>query len=341
MMESNFKQILTAENRTKYFVHVLVYFFIASIIVFAIFIIGNSSLNKDGNTKTKEKINPFEYLSLEGKGIVVFDVINKREIFSKNPDIPLPLASLTKVMTAVTTDGKLYDNQEIKITTEDLAPEGDSKLVVGDTWKIKDLRDFTLLTSSNDGAFALAAVAAAEGNPASDSSSTVDNFIKKMNQTAAKIGLSNSKYFNSNGLDMLARTTDSVPRQNDFVGLESGRESIMSGAYGSARDMATLLEYTLQNYPEILEATRYKNLEFSSNEKQYPAENTNVFIDKIPNIIASKTGYTDLAGGNLLIAFDAGLNRPIIISILGSTQEGRFTDALKLVEATITELPNL
>ncbi|OHA94328.1 MAG: hypothetical protein A3E02_02240 [Candidatus Zambryskibacteria bacterium RIFCSPHIGHO2_12_FULL_38_34] len=331
-MESNFKQILTAENRTKYFVHVLVYFFIASIIVFAIFIIGNSSLNKDGNTKTKEKINPFEYLSLEGKGIVVFDVINKREIFSKNPDIPLPLASLTKVMTAVTTDGKLYDNQEIKITTEDLAPEGDSKLVVGDTWKIKDLRDFTLLTSSNDGAFALAAVAAAEGNPASDSSSTVDNFIKKMNQTAAKIGLSNSKYFNSNGLDMPARlASENV----------AGGESITVGAYGSARDMATLLEYTLQNYPEILEATRYKNLEFSSNEKQYPAENTNVFIDKIPNIIASKTGYTDLAGGNLLIAFDAGLNRPIIISILGSTQEGRFTDALKLVEATITELPNL
>jgi len=42
-----------------------------------------------------------------------------------------------------------------------------------------------------------------------------------------------------------------------------------------------------------------------------------------------------LAGGNLVVAFDAGLNRPIIISVLGSTEEGRFTDVLELVEASL------
>ena len=206
-------------------------------------------------------------------------------------------------MTAIIAEGKLEDGQKIQITEEDLLPEGDSKLVVGDTWGAGDLRDFTLLTSSNDGAFALASVIKSE-----------PQFIKEMNDTAEIIGLSNSKFFNEHGLD---------------------RELDKGGAYGSARDMATLFEYTLRNYPEILEATRYKNLEFESSDKKYSAENTNTFIDRIPNIIASKTGFTDLAGGNLVVAFDAGLNRPIIISVLGSTEEGRFTDVLELVEASL------
>ena len=298
---NNFKDFFGIEMRTKYFVRILACLCIASVIIFALFIIGSNSLNK--KITVKEKINPFQGINLEAKGVVVWDVVNKRELFSKNSDLPLPLASLTKVMTAVTADGKLEDGQEIKITKEDLSPEGDSKLVVGDIWQARDLWDFTLLTSSNDGAFALAAVAEAQ-----------PQFIEEMNKTASKIGLSNSKFFNENGLDIQADR---------------------GGAYGSAHDMAVLFDYTLKNYPEILEATRYKNLEFESAEGKYSAENTNVIVDKIPNLIASKTGFTDLAGGNLVIAFDAGLNRPIIISILGSTEEGRFTDALKLVEASI------
>ena len=97
----------------------------------------------------------------------------------------------------------------------------------------------------------------------------------------------------------------------------------------------------MENYPDLLEATRYKTLEFTSAQKTYVAKNTNAVIDKIPNAIASKTGFTDLAGGNLVVAFDAGLNRPIIVSILGSSEEGRFTDVLRLIGATFKELPNI
>lgn len=322
-MLNKIKNFFTIEKRTQYFVHVIVYLFLASVVIFTLLIIGSKSLSKNENNTAKTEISPFEDLVFEGKGIVVFDVINNREIFSKNPDEPLPLASLTKVLTAVITNEKLSDNQEVKITQEYLEPEGDSQLVVGDTWHIKDLRDFTLLTSSNDGALALAAVTEInDGQPASGqpSKNLETRFVEEMNEAASKIGLSSCKFFNEHGLD---RTEDK------------------SGAYGSARDMATLFGYVLKNYPEILEATRYKNLEFASLEKTYNVENTNVFVDKIPNLIASKTGYTDLAGGNLVIAFDAGLNRPIVISVLGSSTEGRFTDALKLVEATLKELPNL
>lgn len=320
MILNKFKDFWEKEKRTEYFIYILTFLFIASVSVFALLIIGEKAQNKKESAAV-ETSNTFREVNLEAKGAIVWDVVNKRELFSKNPDEPLPLASLTKVMTAVTTDGKFGNNQEIKITAEDLLPEGDSGLVVGDTWKARDLRDFTLLTSSNDGAFALAAVAESGqtmppyNDPAGASTEKLrSKFIKEMNDTAAKIGLSNSKFFNEHGLDRAAN---------------------LGGAYGSAKDMATLFEYALKNYPEILEVTRYKNLEFKSAEKNYSAENTNILVDKIPNMIASKTGYTDLAGGNLVVAFDAGLNRPIVISVLGSTEEGRFSDVLQLVNASI------
>jgi serine-type D-Ala-D-Ala endopeptidase (penicillin-binding protein 7) len=310
-MQNNFKEIFNKRNRTKYFVHVMVYLLIAAILVFGLLIIGNKALNQKDMSAVTKIPSAFAKVNLEAKSAVVWDVINNRELFSKDSNVALPLASLTKVMTAVTIDGKLNDNEQIKITADDLKPEGDSRLVVGDIWKAKDLRDFTLLTSSNDGAFALAAVAESEMVKKTDDPQAT--FIKAMNETATKIGLANSKFFNEHGLD---------------------RSADRGGAYGSARDMAALFEYTIKNYPEILEATRYKNLEFTSSDKKYFGENTNILINKIPNIIASKTGYTDLAGGNLVIAFDAGLNRPIIISVLGSTEEGRFSDVLQLVKAT-------
>lgn len=320
-MWNKLKNFFEMEKRTKYFVHVLFFLFVASAIVFGLLIIGQKSLLNKNKIPAITKIDPFQEIQLEAKSAVVWDVINNRELFTKEADIPLPLASLTKVMTALVISSKFPDSSNIQILQEYLEPEGDSNLVVGDIWQANDLRDFTLLTSSNDGAFALAAVAEAKVNNLGNGLYTQEDlrnkFIEEMNDTASEIGLSNSRFFNEHGLD---RTVD------------------RGGAYGSAKDMAMLFAYTLQNYPDMLEATRYKNLEFKSAEKVYSATNTNDYVNQIPNLIASKTGYTDLAGGNLVVAFDAGLGRPIIISVLGSSTEGRFTDALKLSEASLKYL---
>ena len=111
-----------------------------------------------------------------------------------------------------------------------------------------------------------------------------------------------------------------------MVGLLRG--IFLFGHYQRLASIATSCIFLLLSYPQ-------------TGISQETDNSTNAFIDKIPNVIASKTGYTDLAGGNLVVAFDAGLNRPIIISVLGSSQEGRFADALKLIDATIKQLPNL
>lgn len=304
------KPLLTIENRTKYFLKVLSVFCILSIIVFASMLFSLDSAHQKKEALAKEVIvNPFENIELEAKAVVVWDVINKREIFSKNGDLTLPLASLTKVMTAVTADKYLPKQEMIRIKEDYLSPEGDSGLLVGDLWNQKDLRDFTLLTSSNDGAYALAAV-----SEVSNEIDSEEEFIQKMNELAIQIGLLNSHFLNAHGLDA------SIDR---------------GGAYGSAKDTALLFEYAMRNIPDLLEATRYKSLTFQSGTRTYEAANTNTHVDEIPGLIASKTGFTDLAGGNLVIAFNAGLERPIIVSVLGSSKEGRFTDSLALVDAAL------
>jgi len=65
------------------------------------------------------------------------------------------------------------------------------------------------------------------------------------------------------------------------------------------------------------------------------AKNTNDSAESIPGLIGSKTGFTDLAGGNLVVAFEIEPGHVIVISVLGSDKEGRFQDVNKLYKATL------
>ena len=66
--------------------------------------------------------------------------------------------------------------------------------------------------------------------------------------------------------------------------------------------------------------------------------NTNDLVDQIPGMIGSKTGYTDLAGGNLVLLVDIGIDHPIAIAVLGSTRDERFSDVKKLIDATTNSI---
>ena len=308
--------LFSIEKRTKSFVWVLAILSLVSVVSFLI-LLQNERTTSAADNSLVNKYDPFENLDLEAKSAFILDIVNNRVIYSKNSSESLPLASLTKVMTAITTKESVAKDKDIIITSDYLTPEGDSGLIPGDRWKISDLLDFTLLTSSNDGAKALAAASAVSifGTQANGKEETL--FVSLMNDEANKIGLTNTRFFNEHGLD---------------------RAEEKGGAYGSAEDMAKLFEYALINHSDLLDATKYDVLGFLSSRRVYMGENTNKFVYKIPNIIASKTGFTDLAGGNLIVAFDPGLNRPIIVSVLGSSEEGRFADMLKLVHATMQSI---
>lgn len=261
----------------------------------------------------------FDNLIIQASAVFVWDVNKKEEIFSLNKDTQLPLASLTKLMTAITATDILPESSIVTIEGSSLAEEGDSGLYVNEKWNFKELLSFMLVVSSNDGASAIASVAgfSQNGFPSKEEDNR-KTFIQAMNEKAREVGLTQTYFINHTGLDT---------------------NEVVSGGYGSARDVAMLLEYAFINTPEIVEPTRHIATIFDSlSDINHIANNTNSSINAIPGLIASKTGFTDLAGGNLVIAFDAGMNRPIIISILGSTQEGRFQDVEKLVDASLNSL---
>lgn len=257
--------------------------------------------NADDRKMSPIKIDPFATISLQAKSAYVWDMKNKKVIFAKNANDILPLASITKIMTADVASELIAPNTIVSISNADLSQEGDSGLFVNERWNFKKLLDFTLAVSSNDGASALA-------NAASS------NFVEKMNEKARSLGLSSMRFYNPTGLD----------------------ESLtLSGAYGSAADVAKLFSYTQQNHPEIFNATRYASFKTTSLDNfSHTAVNTDEEINNIPGIIGSKTGFSDLAGGNLAVIYDAAVNYPIIVVVLGSTYNERFSDVTSLIKAT-------
>lgn len=262
-------------------------------------------------------VDPFENIVLEGKAAYVYDVHEQKTLFSLNEELQLPLASITKLMTVLTASDYIKKDETVTIGYDSLNVEGDNGLFAFEEWLAKDLFDFTLVVSSNDGATALASVAG--GAKIVRTGKVGDTpqglFVDEMNKLAQEIGLKQTYFINETGLD---------PNKQ------------LSGSYGSARDTSKLLEYILINKPRLIEATAYSSIDFiSESQFEHTATNTNNSIGSIPGLIASKTGFTDLAGGNLIIAFDAGINRPIIVSILGSSKEGRFIDVEKLVAASL------
>ena len=264
-----------------------------------------------------KSINPFKYVSVEAKSAYVYDLAEKRILFSKNEQSQLPLASLTKLMTALVASKLVSNETIITIGKKSIAVDGDNGFHINERWKFKDLLDYTLIVSSNDGANAIATFA---GSFVGDSKQkdTRRRFIGQMNKTAKYIGLTQSYFLNESGLDTSTQ---------------------ISGGYGSARDVSSLLSYIISNKPQILEATTYNTINFISEDQfVYNATNTNPIVGNIPGLIASKTGFTDLAGGNLAIAFDAGINHPIVIVVLGSSFEGRFKDIKILVKASLKEI---
>jgi D-alanyl-D-alanine carboxypeptidase len=73
----------------------------------------------------------------------------------------------------------------------------------------------------------------------------------------------------------------------------------------------------------------------------FSVKNTDPFVGTLPRLLLSKTGYTDLAGGNLSLVFDAGINHPIAVVVLGSSKNERFTDGTALVAATIEHFADI
>lgn len=223
----------------------------------------------------------------------VVSLNNNNILYQKNSDKQLPLASITKLVTVKIAEDLLVTD---KIKIYKLAEYGDSNLYQGELWNTKELIDYTLITSSNDGAHSLA--------------STSGNFTNKMNTLMANIGATQTQFYNESGLD------------NDITGVP--------GSKGTAQDISKILSFLVKNDLSLVEKTKHDNISVSTPHGNQVATNTNEVTNEITGLILSKTGYTDLAGGNLAVVADMGLNEPTAFVVLKSSRDARFVDVLKL-----------
>lgn len=248
----------------------------------------------------------FTDIAIEGRAAIVYDLATGETLYEKNSRSQLPLASLTKLITVYAAADALPADATVTITDTALLPEGESGFSVGETFRFEDLAKLALVSSSNDATAAIAETAAIAR------ATSGKNLLAS---AVSAIGLSQTYALNGTGLDESAS---------------------VSGAYGSAYDIATLSGALLEKAPEIAHASVQPSMTITSREGVvHSLPNTNQDVVHVPNVLLSKTGFTDLAGGNLSVVFDAGLGHPVAIVVLGSSRDGRFADVNRLLVRTL------
>lgn len=254
---------------------------------------------------TGENSDIFLNIPLKARGVYVFNLNKNTEIFGKNFGVKFSLASIAKLITAITALENFKPETEIIISESALKREGESGFFINEKWKLIDLVDAMLISSLNDAAYAISEKFALEFSP-----KIITEF---MNKKAENLG-TGARFNNSSGLDINGN---------------------IAGAYGSPKDVFIFIKHILENNPRILQKTKEKSIILSSvSGESHKFLNTNAVLDEIPEIIAGKTGYTNLSGGNLAVVFEKSGGDKFIIVVLRSSYDGRFED-VKLIISVI------
>jgi len=200
----------------------------------------------------------------------------RKVIFDKDADAQLPIASLTKLMTAVIIleDYDLSQIISVSETANAHAPvEQDIKL--GDTMSVENFLYIMLVGSSNKAAYALSEVIGTQ------------EFVELMNQKAQEIGMQNTALADPAGLS---------PQNLSTV-----------------NDLVKLAEYILNNYPKIAWTSSIKELHIYNFGD---LKNTNELLGDMPGIVCGKTGFTAAAKGCLLLVVNNSKNNNYLISVI-------------------------
>ncbi len=197
---------------------------------------------------------------------VLLECQTRRILHEKNKNLKLPMASTTKVLTAILIVEECCLDDTVKIPKEAVGVEGSSVyLKENEELKVKDLLYCLMLRSGNDSAVALAL----------HHSGSISAFAKCMNEFAKKIGVENSNFCNPHGLH----------NENHYT---------------TAYDLALITCYALNNpvFQEIV-STRSITIYNSQGEQRYLV-NKNKMLQQCEGANGVKTGYTTKAGRCLI-----------------------------------------
>lgn len=197
------------------------------------------------------------------KSAIMIEQSSGRILLEHNAHQQLPMASTTKIVTALTVLANCKDiDQQVHIDDKAVGVEGSSiYLTYGEVLTVRQLLYGLMLRSGNDSAVALAIHVGG----------SVDNFANLMNEQAQKLGLINTHFVNPNGL----------PDDRHYT---------------TAYELALLTKEAF-NYPAFQEIVSSKSYKFvSPSGKQYNFYNENKLLNRIDGADGVKTGFTKKAG---------------------------------------------
>lgn len=233
---------------------------------------------------------------LSAKAALAFDPNSDSILYVLNFDDQLPIASLTKLMTALVVRNSVSLDASVVVRKADTKVVGNSLgLVASETVRVLDLLRALLISSSNDAALALASYVAG----------STDKFVELMNQQAAQLNLNATHFGNPAGWDS-------------------------DDSYSSTRDLAKLVKVFLKD-PVLSEIVSVKETEIFSLDRKYSHKltSTNKLLLDDPSILGIKTGFTSKALGNLIIRAKRG-QAEVVTIVLGS--QNREEDTKKLLD---------
>ncbi len=237
---------------------------------------------------------------LTASGVVVMDLATAQTVYERHADIPRPMGSLTKLMTALIIVENHGMEEVVTVPAEAAGTPGSSAhLVPGEQYMVGDLLKALLVPSANDAARTLAVFHAG----------SEEEFVMQMNARARMLGLRSTSFANAAGFDD-------------------------SEQYTTPRDLAWLAAFVLQK-PELRQRLSLPSASIRSLEGRVMGfPNTNVLLRPGSAVEAGKTGTTDAAGQCLFSLVHEG-GREEIVVLLGS--RSRFSD-MRSVMAVLPSL---
>ncbi|MBI2086429.1 D-alanyl-D-alanine carboxypeptidase [Candidatus Daviesbacteria bacterium] len=231
------------------------------------------------------------------RAVLIKDLGTDMILYQKEVNTPFPIASTTKIMTALVASEYFKSNSVLSVSNA--AGTGGSRvgLFYGEDLSFRSLLYGMLLNSGNDAAFTIA-----ENYPGG-----VLNFVSEMNNKVTQLGLKNTHFSNPAGFDS----------PNHF---------------SSASDMAKITEEALKNY-QLARIFATKQTSIVSLDKKYTHNlfNLNRLLSSVSGVLGVKTGTTQEAKENLITLVERVGHR-ILLVVLGSND--RFGESTKLIEWT-------
>ncbi len=233
--------------------------------------------------------------ALSAQKAIVLDAKTGRVLYEHNADSKALIASTTKIMTALIVCEQCNVLDRMAIPKEAVGIEGSSMyLQEGEVLTLQELLYGLMLRSGNDAAVALAIYCGG----------TVEGFAQLMNDKAHQLGMANSHFVNPNGLDA-------------------------PGHYSTARDMAVLAAYAMEN-PIFYQTVSTKTVTVGSRVIQ----NHNKLLWRVDGADGVKTGYTK-AAGRILVSSTTRQGRRIIVVTMNDPND--WQDHEKLIEDSFSK----